>query len=62
MQVQNTIVRLFPAIDCQNIKFLLATRENKLIQTGELDGEDVCGKRGAVYVYQENIKVKHAIS
>ena len=49
-QLKATITRGFSSIEC---KFLLATRDNKLTQSADLSGEDICAKRGAVYVYQK---------
>ena len=51
-QVRATIMHEFRSLHCSNIKFLMATRDNKLVELAEMNGEDVCGKRGAVYVYQ----------
>lgn len=52
LQVKTTIICGFQSLRCPDIKFLTATRDNKLVESPELSGEDVCGKRGTVYVYQ----------
>ena len=52
-QIKATINRGFSTIQSRNIKFLLATRDNKLTDSADMNGDDICAKRGAVYVYQE---------
>ena len=50
-QLKPTITRGFSSIEC---RFLLAMRDNKLTDSAELSGEDVCSKTGAVsFTYQE---------
>ena len=52
-QLKATITRGFSSIECRNFG-LLATRDNKLTESVDLSGEDICAKRGAIiYVYQE---------
>ena len=43
-QLKAVISRGFSSMECRSIKFLLATRDNKLTDSADLSGEDVCGK------------------
>ena len=58
-QVRATIMHEFRSFHCSNIKFLMATRDHKLVELAEMNREDVCGKRGAVYVYQVMVLYVH---
>ena len=56
LQVQEEIHRGFKSV-CHDgpIHFLCAMKDNKLVESSivQLGGDDICGKRGAVYVYQD---------
>ena len=56
LQVQEEIRRGFKSV-CHDgpIHFLCAMKDNKLVESSIVQpgGDDICGKRGAVYVYQD---------
>ena len=55
-QVQEEIRRGFKSVSHDGpIHFFSATKDNKLVDSSivQPSGDDICGKRGAVYVYQD---------
>ena len=60
LQVQSLIRRSFASISHEGaFSFLVATKDNKLVESSvsEPSGDDICSKRGTIYIYQSRKQV-----